>query len=402
MRRIARLLVLPILVLYAASSLADELDLAALGFGGGYDPPRELNQLVSPVQAELAQPEFSLAGHRSRPGATACSSACGSNVCGGFFAAADYMYWRPTNSITPYAGTLVRPDAGSTVGSLPVYLPASLSSQLMETNFGRDNAFRINFGYEFANQWYSGFRYTFFSADGYSSIGDATADSNSVLANRLDRSLANYVLSSSFDDGEVDFASQSLDIDYNTYDLEIGRYLNLNCDRTRLKVFSGLRFADIDQSSWINYQDLEGATTRISDTVETIGMNAWGLRSGFEANRALGRRFSVFTRASASILYAEFTATRSDVQQGFGSAGVRSVSNDIDGFVPVTDLSAGGRFQRGNLCLALGYDVSHWFNMVQGTDAIFQEDIDGNTNGYRNDRGLLSFDGVMAEVSYRY
>lgn len=357
---------------------------------------------IQPEVNELAPSDHLLVDRQNHATQANYSESCCSTSNHGFFVVADYLNWRTTNSTSPYAGSLTRPAAGTLNGGLPVVTGHSLTSQLLETSFDRGGGFRINLGYQLPNEWFSGFRYTMFSANGRSSIGDATLDTDNVLANRLDRNLANIVLDLSFDDGEADFASQSLSIGYDTYDLEIGRYLNLSGGRTSLKVLSGLRFANIQQSSIVNYSNLENATTRFADTTEAIGMSAWGIRSGIEANVAVTQKVSIFARTAASMLYADITASRTDRQQSPTSVGLRSVSNDISSFVPVSEVSAGGRYQRNNLCLALGYDAAHWFNVVQSTDAIFQDDVDGATNGYRNQRGLLSFDGFLAEFSYRY
>lgn len=326
-----------------------------------------------------------------------CRKSCGpESCCGGLFVTADYLYWRATQNATPYAGSASHPSGS--IDDLPINSGASLTSELVDTRYDRNSAFRINFGYMMSDCWDIGFRYTYFRTNGFSSLGDASLDTDSVLANRLDRNLANLVLDSTFDDGYVDFASQSISLRYSTYDLELGRYLRLNSRRLAVRALGGFRFAEINQNSQITYQSISGNSFLTSDTTESIGMSAWGLRVGGETHYLVGWGFSAFARGYASLLYADFDTQRIDLQKSSTAAGIRDITDGFQHLVPVAELNLGLRWQRGGFYVAGGYDMANWFNMVQGIDATLQDDVDGTSNNYRIDRRDLSLDGFFVEA----
>ena len=326
-----------------------------------------------------------------------CGDLCGSTCRRSrFFGNVEYMYWQATRNATPYAGTMNR--VSGTIGGVPISSSDSYNCNMNNTGYDRNSAFRLNFGYQISNRWDIGFRYTYFSTNGASSVGDPNVDSNLFLANKLDRSLADDILNHDFDDGVVDFASQRIGLDLNIYDLEIRRKLRLASSRFDIRLMGGFRFADIDQTSQIRYQSTDSGNMLSANVDETMGISAAGLRAGGEAYYFLGWRTSVFARGAVSLLFVNSDVYRQDLQLTDSDAGVRSISDSFQDVVPVLELNVGLRWQRGRFYVAGGYDIAHWFDMVQGLDAINQDDVDGATNSYRVERGNLSFDGFFVEA----
>lgn len=332
-------------------------------------------------------------GGCSRP---VCKS-CGPETCaGGLFITGDYLYLRATQNATPYAGSVLRPTG--TIDNLPINANASLTSELLDTRYDRHSAFRIHLGYMLPSCWDFGVRYTYFRTTGNSTLGDPTLDSDAVLANRLDRNMANLVVNANFDDGYCDFAAQALSLRYSTYDLELGRYLQLNSRRLAVRALGGFRFAEINQVSRINYVNIENNGYFSADTDETMWMTAWGMRAGAEAHYLVGWGFSVFARGSGSLMYADFDTSRIDLQKTPTSVGIRTITDGFQHMVPVAELNLGARWQYGGFYISGGYDMINWFNMVQGIDATLQDDVDGTSNNYRIDRRSLGLDGFFVET----
>lgn len=327
-------------------------------------------------------------------------SCCGESRCGRVFGAMEYLYWQATRDVTPFAGTLSRPSG--TFQGLPINSGASLVSELRDADYGRNSGFRANIGYCMTDRCDIGFRYTYFYTNGASSLGDPNLDTNSVLANRLDRSLADVILDAAFDDGEADFASQRIRLNLNIYDIEIRRRLRLNSKRFGAHLMAGFRFAEIDQASQISYQNLESGNLLRADTDETMDMSAAGLMFGGDVEYHMGWHTSIFARGAVSLLYANFDVSRLDLQTSATAAGVRLISDSFQSVVPVVELNVGARWQYGRFHVAAGYNIAHWFDMVQGLDAINQDDVDGATNSYRVERSGLSFDGFFAEAGLRF
>ncbi len=133
-----------------------------------------------------------------------------------------------------------------------------------------------------------------------------------------------------------------------------------------------------------------------------MGMSAVGLRAGAEVHYLIGCDFSLFARSAVSLLYADFGVSRLDVQTSATTAGLRSVSVQHRDMIPVTELNVGAHWQNDRYFLSCGYDMAYWFSMVQGLDAIHQDDVDGTRNGYRIERGGLGLDGLLLEGGVQF
>ena len=361
------------------------------------------NGVVDPVSDDLAMPQTldkaNVINDTSDDcGCASCDTCC--SGCSRWSVTMQYLDWRASRDVTPYAGTLDRPSG--TIQGLPIDTGSSFYSTLFETNYSRSGGLRLDIAYAVHDNWDIGFRYTNFDTSGNSAFGDPTQDTNAYLANRLDRSLANVILDTSFDDGETDFASQHIGINANVYDIEIRRHFRFHSPRVSARMLGGFRFAQIDQDSEIRYQNLESGNLLTADTSEALGMSAAGLYFGGETRCYVGWNTSLFARGAASLLYADFDTSRLDVQTGNTEAGIRSISDSSQKAIPVLELDVGARWQYGRFHVACGYDISTWFNMIQALDAINQDDVDGATNSYRIERGDLTFDGFFAEVGVRF
>lgn len=236
-----------------------------------------------------------------------------------------------------------------------------------------------------ANGWFSGVAYTGLFVDDTAALGSAGADTDSVVANLLDRSLADDGdLNGDFDEGEADFASDSVEVDQHVIDLTIGRKTTGSGPVSR-SWSAGLRLAAIDVDRDVIYQNLDGAadldTARIGLQSEMRGIGptvttGWALRL-FEGLTLSGK-------ASASILYADFDLERRDayVNQSAGTTQIRGVAIDQQAVVPVIESSIELTRRVGAFEFGIGYATSAWLG---GARAIFvngQDDVDNDTSVY--------------------
>lgn len=325
----------------------------------------------------------------------------------GVYGTLDYLNWETVRSTTPYAGTLG--TAPATIGGMTVS-SGSYSSELIDTPFDHDSGFRMSLGYMHEG-WDLGFRFTAFDNSGRDNIGDPNVDTDDVIANRLDRQLAdnnNATLNGLFQAGIVDFGEQTLSVTYDTFDFEVAKWFEAGRPECMVRVMGGLRYGQVGQDSSILYvnRELSGGLPDVDTALinEEINTDAFGLRAGVDAHYYLGWNTHVFAKSAFSLLLADTTATRSDLYSNasLSTVGYRTTSQDFFSVVPVTEIALGTRFEYCGAYLSCGYELTHWFNMIQGVDVTLQDDVIANAQAYRFDRGELGLQGIFLEAGYIY
>jgi hypothetical protein len=312
----------------------------------------------------------------------------------------DWLHLQPRRSPTPYAGTLVpaAPDNDDDVSF-------SQETILHETNYSDDDGFRFGIGWLTADCWDVSFDYTNFTGDGASAVNPDGIGSDNVFANFLDREMADDGLDEDFDDGVVDFAQEDLSLQYDLYDLSIGRFYRPTGGLT-MRAFGGLRGAEIRQDSAIQYRDFDGDDD-LASIVRTIDMDGVGLRFGGQAIWNVIGGLSVSGRAATSFVYGDFNVTRTERQVDPDDAEIDTwrYYYEHQKVVPALELALGVRWDHGPFFVGFGYEVTHWFGLYQDLDipgygADDDDDSDMDTVPIRSDRGDLTLDGWYAEGGF--
>ncbi|NQT11715.1 MAG: hypothetical protein HQ582_03130 [Planctomycetes bacterium] len=317
--------------------------------------------------------------------------------CPGWFVSAEYLYWRTSRSCRPYVGL------NSTGGFDP---NENTVVELEGADFDRDSGFRASFGRGFGSCWDVALTYSYFSNDGSAFADDSDAR---LLPLQAHPGWIAASVSLSTSPG-VEEATAALGLDYNTYDLEMGRRFSL-CDSLTGRAFAGVRGAQIDQDSVYGYFNIDsgtGAVNAYDRVTQRSEMHGWGFRTGGSLNWNVrgSCRWSLFSRTAVSLLLAETTNTRTEVIYDTDPLsalqGRLVATGECNDVVPALELAIGVRYDHDQFWLAAGYEFSTWFNMVN--DIRFAEDTNPGdpssqqpeTQVIAVDRGSISFDGLFA------
>ncbi len=276
-------------------------------------------------------------------------------------------------------------------------VPAAPSYDLKSQDADALDGFGVSVGIRrlAEGDWYAGVGYSGFFVDSAQSLGDPTVDSNSVHANLIDRALANIVLDTTTDDGQVDFASDTINIDQHTGDMVIGRQSQMTgWLGTRLQ--GGLRVAGTSVDRRVVYQNIGGGALLSATTDFTSDMIGAGPTLGAGAEVRLTPSLTLSGAASASLLASYFDLTRRDAQ----SAGVTTAIRDVDlktiGVVPMFDASVGLTQQFGRFYLGAGYTVSAALGGVRTIAQNGWDDVNGATSAYQITSNDTIIHGVYA------
>jgi hypothetical protein len=321
-----------------------------------------------------------------------CNKCCGAAPGGvlfapGFFAGGEFLLWRKRTAPTPFAGRLT-PIAAAGVDA------ESYSLEEEENTYDLEAGYRVTLGFVTGAGWDLSASYTYFHNDGVSAIGNALVDSDSIFANRADLLLVdNENLNGDFDEGIVDFAKESRGIEYDVYDIEIGQYIN-SFDYVVLRVFGGLRGANIDEHSFVVYQNLEANTdTYLMES--SVRMDGFGLRLGSVAHWAVGNTgLRVVGRMAVSMLYSDIRVSRVDAAIDVDDdTEIRRVAHDFNAVIPVAEVALGVNWDIGPFTVGAGYELTNWFNMYQEVYFADHDDINTATSTPLFDRGDWTLDG---------
>lgn len=253
----------------------------------------------------------------------------------GLYFDAEYLYLKPHSQTMDYA------IANTTNTDVP-------DGSVVNRDWTWQSAFRVGMGYRLPGQpWSVGFYYTYLH-DG---------PSGSVAA-----PVGGFLYATQTHPGtvtEVQTASAAASLNYNIYDLEVGRWCCVtNC--LALRFFGGGRFAHIDQNFNAFY---DGGDASQDMVARQLHFNGGGFRAGVDAVRNLFWGFSLIGRANAALLAGEFHSTVTETN----NAGATTLTNFADRFekvVPVAEMMLGLGWQYNNLRLTAGYQYINWFGLV--------------------------------------
>lgn len=328
---------------------------------------------------------------------------CGCNACGGcckpgICVMADFLYWRTQRPTQPFtAFTNDGFDANEqTVAST------------VNAAFNWNPGIRAAVGYVFPSCWNVRFMYTNFSDKGFSAVNNNDARLLPLQAHPA------FVSHSQFAHA-LDSASSALNLNYQTFDLEVGKNFSTVDRSVAFRLFGGIRSGIINQTTDIHYAATNNAGQTDTDDIRIASdMTGWGLRAGGSLRwKIRDTGFSVFSRGAASLLVADFKNVRSEHlyrgetpnpnldehPQPFPNSGSITMSNNFLNVVPVAELAVGVGYCKGCWQFNAGYEIGAWFNMVN--DIRFMNDTDiRRRQTIEVDRGQISFQGLFAELIY--
>lgn len=293
-------------------------------------PPRNAGAL--PNVAESSVPNNSPAASAAFAEATAGGSP---GWLSGLLLDAEYLYLKPHSQANDYA------IANMNNTDVPDGIVAN-------RDWSWRSAFRVGLGYGLRGQpWNVGFFYTYLHDN---TNGNAVSPGGGFLF---------ATLTHPGTVAEVQTAAAANSLNYNVYDLEIGRWC---CPTKNLSVrlFGGGRFARIDQNFTASY---DGGDANQDVVARQLHFNGGGFRAGAEAMQNLFGGFSLFGRANAALVAGEFHSTLVETNNA-GATTLTNYTNRFEKVVPVAELLAGLGWQFRTLRLFAGYQYINWFGLV--------------------------------------
>jgi hypothetical protein len=250
--------------------------------------------------------------------------------------------------------------------------------------------------------WFAGARYNGIFTDETSSAGTPGVSIDSLHASLLDRSLANIVLNSNFDDGKTDAATETIKINRNHGDLVLGHEATVTSWLAG-SWHAGLRIASINVDRDVLYQTITGGVSKSADIALKSDMIGLGPTAGISTTLDLwGTGLVLKSAASGSLLASRFNLSRSDVYQSGATTGTRSVDMTTYGVVPMVDTSIELGATFGRFYAGVGYTVSAALNGGRTILSSANDDVDGATSPYTTEGNDIINQGVFARASYTF
>jgi hypothetical protein len=250
--------------------------------------------------------------------------------------------------------------------------------------------------------WFAGARYTGIFTDDTSSSGTPGVTIDSLHASLLDRSLANLVLDTNFDDGKTDAATETIKIKRHRGDLVLGREAAVN-SWLGGSWHAGLRVASIAVDRSVLYQTIAGGVSKSADIGLNSDMIGLGPTAGIGTTIKLGGSgLVVKSTASASLLASRFDLSRTDVYRSGATIGTRSVDMVTYGLVPMLDSSIELGWSFGKWYAGVGYIVSAALNGGRTILTSGNDDVDGATSPYTTEGNDIINQGVFGKLAVTF
>jgi hypothetical protein len=292
----------------------------------------------------------------------------------------DYLLWRARRRALDFA--IVDPfDNGIPEGPI--------ESVFYDTDIG----IRAGFTFSLPNpEWEFAAYYTYFHAHGNQTF---TAPPGGVIY---------PTVLSPIGPREVTGAFAQANVDLDIVDVQFGPRLAIG-ECVAFQVYGGLRSGHINMkyNAYYTGGDAGGIDanfnftgTRYFDEVRFRGL---GLRLGGEGTYKVCEYATVFLRGSTSILSGRFSESHMEDNGTAILTQLVNVAEKWEQLVPVVELGIGVTYQfREDMRLALGYEFSHWFGMVDSAD--FVDDVAvGKLTRRTSD---LTFEGLFLQLAVSF
>ncbi len=322
-----------------------------------------LKDLTPPGFADLIPPERHAESHA--PGHLTPSAPAE----GGLFAGVEYLLQRPRADGLDYA--LLNRTAGLATEGAISSLRYDLGSGL-----------RVEAGYRFEeSRLEASFVYTRLKASGGESV--AAGPGQLVLPTLTRPGLTDSALS----------ANASAKLDYNLYDLLVGRRYALD-DSVAVRGFGGVRLADIGQEFGATYAGLDARHAVVATGSRFRGVGPVVGAEGVFAGR---HGLHVYGRATGALLSGPADNTYRDANDG-GRTVYADLTHTLRKVVPTAGLAIGAGWQYRTVTLRAGYEVTHWFGL---TDRV-RLASDLAQGAFTAPSGNLAVEGLFVQFSLAY
>jgi hypothetical protein len=332
-------------------------------FGMAAPPPRQNTSLLPSVAAPSLEESPTLPS--AVPTAPAGAEADG--WLSGLTFDGEYWYIKPHSQAMDYAIL----NSGS--ANVP-------DGSVVNRDWDFRSAFRAGLGYRLpGQQWGVGFYYTY--------LHDAT--SGSVAA--PDGGTLFATLTHPGTVSQVQSASADTSLNYNVFDVEVGRWLPVN-NALAVRAFAGGRFARIDQNFTAAYNGGDANQDLVS---RRLHFNGGGFRAGADAAWNLGWGFSLFGRASGALVAGDFNSFLVETNNA-GATTLTNITDHFEKVVPVAEMTLGAGWQYHNLRLTAGYMFINWFGLVNAPTFV----DDAHQGKFVRSTSDLSLEGLVLRAEW--
>jgi hypothetical protein len=236
-------------------------------------------------------------------------------------------------------------------------------------------------GYRFLPAWDITFGYTFVHTNGQQSVQAAPGE---VLLPTLTRpGLTDTVLT----------ASASAVLNYNVFDLVLGHQFVLD-EHAALRVFGGLRFADIGQSLNGQYNGGDAQQAAVTTRSQFDGV---GPLIGGEIVFAGWQGLHLYARASGGLIGGSSSNPLLETNDG-GSTVYANVNYTVQKVVPVSSIGLGAGWEYKAISIRFGYEMTQWYGLterVRLTDDVAQ-------GSFTSRSGSLSLEGLFVQFAMKF
>lgn len=266
--------------------------------------------------------------------------------CNGFFAAAEFLYWKTTVDNTPYVSSC------KPINYASPFFDGIRGQKMHSAHFHFNPGFRVGVGYRMAHDYWDLFlNWTDFRARAQAS---KSASSNSELQNTFDM----------FHIIRPDSASGKQKMHLDALDLELGRSISVSSGFV-LRPHLGVRGAILNQDLDLVYKD-SSATQRVRLDNDFKGI---GLRGGLNAQWNMRKGWGLYGKSAFSLLAGWFDVSEiSTLIPEVVTSNLADGSNYRDFFSvkSVLELAMGLNWQttfcrdRNRFMVYAGYEFNLW------------------------------------------
>jgi hypothetical protein len=272
------------------------------------------------------------------------SSADTCSACPAWSVRLEYLNWAVRRHDLDFA--IATDDTALAVGA----------GAVQRVELDRGSGVRAGIAYLTRSNWEIAFGYTYFHTSGSAFAVEPPRGNLWATRSHPDRN------------EEATEAAAEANLDYHVFDLDAGHaFLANRC--TALKVFGGVRWADIDQDLLIRYRGRDFGNGLVSQPVD---MEAFGVRVGMDGYWHLRGGWSLFGRGAGSIMYGQFEKQMLETNVS-GADTIVDVTDNYERAVPVLEAAVGVCWACTWLEISGGYEVQSWLNM--GDRSTFVDDV---------------------------
>jgi hypothetical protein len=183
-------------------------------------------------------------------------------------------------------------------------------------------------------------------------------------------------------------------LQYDVYDIEVGRTFGKH-DGSHFRAFGGFRFANVYQRFTAYYNGVTANNALIDLNSRFDGV---GPMIGGEGTLQFGSGFGAYLRTSGGLMVGTIRTPFMEFNNANNTLYTDYTTGRASKTVPVMNLGLGLTWQRKHLTFRVGYEVTHWLNVLErptfvddfSPGKVFQRETD------------LSLDGVFFQLGLSF